>query len=92
MTRLDRAQAVLDSLGRATPRPRPAPRGVCVRLCRNGCGQQLVIGNLPTGQWCALQKEPDGDLAIVNGVAITRGELHASAERYCFHRCKGRIT
>lgn len=90
MTRLDHAQAVLDALGKPAERPTPAPLGVSQRLCRYGCGVQLVIAHLPGGQWCALQREPDGDLVIVNAMAITRGAHHADAPRYCFHRCQGR--
>lgn len=87
--RLSGALRVLAALdGEPVPRKPVEPRAVRQRLCRLGCGRQITLAFLPTGAWCALDAEPDGDMVIVGATVRARGDVHADAPAYCFHRCK----
>jgi hypothetical protein len=88
VSRAERAQAVLDAIdgGVHVARAGREVPAVRVRLCRH-CPQQVTLAHLPTGAWCALDREPDGDMVIVGAFVRTRGDHHADAPRYSFHRC-----
>lgn len=90
--RADRAQAILDALdsGVRASRPTKPPPGAREVLCRNGCGAQLYLCPLPTGQLAPLERHPTGHLVIVKGIAVTYGESHGECLRFCFHRCQRR--
>lgn len=89
MTRADRAQRVLDSLGTVVKRPSPPGQGISEKLCRYGCGIQLLIAHLATGQWCALERHPSGDITLERGTAVSLGPQHSpSSTRFVFHRCE----
>lgn len=91
MTRADRAQRVLDSLGTVVKRPSPPAQGVSEKLCRYGCGTQLLIAHLATGQWCALERHHSGDITLERGTAVSLGPQHApDASKFVFHRCGAR--
>lgn len=88
MTRADRAQAVLDSLGRVVKRPSPPAQGVSEKLCRS-CQRQIVIARGVNSNWAVLERrEPDGDIVVVNTIAILRGEIHNNSPRFEFHKCQ----
>lgn len=89
MSRADRAQAVLDALDSGAPAKRPHPPAPDLRqdLCKKGCHANVYFAHLPTGAWCVLDRNPGGELAVVQGFVRTWGAHMGNVPRWSFHRC-----
>ena len=88
-----RAAELLSVLESQVSRPRLIPRptyeaarkksafGVC-----SWCGSASVVWvSLPSGARAPVERKEDGDLAVVKGVAVAYGELHAGQARWALH-------
>lgn len=91
MSRLDRALEVLASLGKPAERPRhtvpprqPPSNGSC-----GICSAYVIWASGPAGGRFPLDRSPeDGNLVLVDGVALEFGPLHEGKNRFVRHKCR----
>lgn len=80
----ERAKALLDKLGTPADRPKAQPLAPANGNCKycQGC---VVWATAPTGKRVPLDFNPEGDLVIVDGVAVSFGPAHEGLRRFVTH-------
>ncbi len=85
--RLDQAQALLSALGKPAARPvmqvaqRPRASQSLCKLCNH----QVTFASTPSGHRMPLDRAPEGDLVIVDGVVREFGPLYSEQARFVRH-------